>query len=298
MNLAQMESFLKAAELQNFTLAANRLFISQPALSKQIGTLEKELGTSLFQRYNNRVLLTAAGKKLREELERLYPQLRETIEQVRSIGNGITGWLSIGIQDTQIPDGTFTRAMSTFLDENPDVELRIEREPVRTLHQSLVHGVTDLAYSMRIFGRDELLVTRQYGTLPACIAIAADGCPALRGTITCETLMELTQTWPLYVIDPAVATTDNYLPASSRVFSAAFREHGVVKYAESPAKQNFYVATGRGLAITNPHSDLAQLPDIRLLEIEDFDVFPLLVSWHRHSDNPVLRTFLRYLQLA
>ena len=62
MNLKQFEYFIKIAENKNFTRTAEEMFISQPALSQQIRSLEEEFGFSLFYRTNKLVELTPAGE--------------------------------------------------------------------------------------------------------------------------------------------------------------------------------------------------------------------------------------------
>lgn len=62
MNFKQIEYFVEVAKKQNYTKAANKLFISQSAITKQIFLLEQELETSLFIRNNKGVKLTKAGE--------------------------------------------------------------------------------------------------------------------------------------------------------------------------------------------------------------------------------------------
>lgn len=63
MNLNQLYYFQKLAELENYTKAASALYISQPSLSYSISNLEKELGTSLFQKRGRNVILSDDGKE-------------------------------------------------------------------------------------------------------------------------------------------------------------------------------------------------------------------------------------------
>ena len=77
MNLIQIEYFVEVARQLSFTNAANTLHISQPALSKQIAILEKELGVRLLDRNNRKVNLTDTGKILLEECEKLQLQVEK-----------------------------------------------------------------------------------------------------------------------------------------------------------------------------------------------------------------------------
>lgn len=60
----QLRVFLKVSEYQSFTQAGEALFLTQPAVSLQIKTLEKDLGVHLFERTGKKVLLTEAGRRL------------------------------------------------------------------------------------------------------------------------------------------------------------------------------------------------------------------------------------------
>lgn len=98
MKLTQIEYFLKVAEKLNYTTASRELYISQPALSKQISLLEENLGVQLLRRDNKHVELTAAGKKLQAEMDPLLRQMNTVIEQVRAM-NDHEGHIRIGCFD-------------------------------------------------------------------------------------------------------------------------------------------------------------------------------------------------------
>src|SRR5215218_2058703 len=84
--LRHLRAFLAVAEELNFGRAAERLYITQPALSRQIRALEQLLGCTLLRRSTHRVELTLAGEAL---LDRVRPVLREvdaTVSTVQSLG--------------------------------------------------------------------------------------------------------------------------------------------------------------------------------------------------------------------
>ncbi|MGB9804083.1 selenium metabolism-associated LysR family transcriptional regulator [Desulfofundulus sp.] len=96
MNLKQLEAFLWVAKLQSFTRAAKHLYMSQPAVSFQIKSLEESLGVPLFYRGDKKVELTEAGRLL-------YPEAKQILRHFEKIKTGLDelkglkrGHLSLG----------------------------------------------------------------------------------------------------------------------------------------------------------------------------------------------------------
>lgn len=86
--------FLAVAEELHFRKAAEKLFISQPGLSRQIRQMEEELGFDLFERSNKRVTLTKAGKYLKDEVGLLFKNIDDTFEHAQLIHEGMEGQIS------------------------------------------------------------------------------------------------------------------------------------------------------------------------------------------------------------
>ncbi len=76
MQINQINAFLAVAELESFSLAAERLHITQPAVSKRIRQLEISVGTALFDRISKRSILTPDGKTFRPHAERILQELK------------------------------------------------------------------------------------------------------------------------------------------------------------------------------------------------------------------------------
>jgi len=94
--MKQLEAFLRVAELKSFTKAAQQLFMSQPAVSFQIKSLEEELQVSLFRRGDKKVLLTEAGRLLYPEARQMvghFQRVKDALEELRGLK---TGRLAVG----------------------------------------------------------------------------------------------------------------------------------------------------------------------------------------------------------
>lgn len=96
MELRHLRYFQAVAEESNYRKAAERLFISQPGLSRQIKQLEEMLGVQLFERDTKHVELTVAGAYLKEEVDFVINHLESVKNQLKLIDSGKVGELRIG----------------------------------------------------------------------------------------------------------------------------------------------------------------------------------------------------------
>ncbi len=85
MKIEKLYYFLSVAKHKNFTKAAQECHIAQPAVSKQMLSLEKELGFELFQRKNRRVELTDAGQEFYQSISCLIEEYENSIKRVRQM---------------------------------------------------------------------------------------------------------------------------------------------------------------------------------------------------------------------
>ncbi|WP_375447642.1 LysR substrate-binding domain-containing protein [uncultured Fibrella sp.] len=120
MELRLLRSFRQVAADLNFSRSAEKLFVAQPALSRQIQQLEDELGVTLFDRTRRSVRLTAAGTYLNDQLGPWLDTLAHLTKQTKRIHNGELGELCIGHPGSALysvlPD-----ALAAFTQACPDV---------------------------------------------------------------------------------------------------------------------------------------------------------------------------------
>jgi DNA-binding transcriptional LysR family regulator len=145
MELRQLGYFVTVAEEQNFTRAAQRLRIAQPAVSQQMQGLERELGEVLFDRTARGVRLTAAG-------EALLPHARATLaaaqlgrDAISSLRGLLTGHLSLGTVRHAPAD--LADLVGSFHQAHPGVQLKITEDHTRPLLDALRAGLLDVAYA-------------------------------------------------------------------------------------------------------------------------------------------------------
>jgi LysR family transcriptional regulator, transcriptional activator of the cysJI operon len=119
---AHLKTFRVVAEQLSFTHAAERLFLTQPAVTLQIKALEEELGLRLFDRTGQRIALTPAGQLLRKYAVRLSDVCAEAEQAMSALRGEIGGRVTLGASTT-IAQYLLPRLAGEFLAENPDVEL-------------------------------------------------------------------------------------------------------------------------------------------------------------------------------
>lgn len=100
MTVLQMQCFLEAAQLGSFAVASEKLYISQPTMSRQIRTLEEELQTALFVRDHNAVKLTDIGRELLPKIRSLYEGYVGASKEIKETVNRRLDRLRIGILDS------------------------------------------------------------------------------------------------------------------------------------------------------------------------------------------------------
>ena len=91
-----LKAFVMVAEHRSFSMAAEKLFITQPAISKRIAGLEQELNCQLFDRIGRNVVLTEAGIALLPRANNILRQVEETRRAMTNLSGEVSGALSMG----------------------------------------------------------------------------------------------------------------------------------------------------------------------------------------------------------
>jgi DNA-binding transcriptional LysR family regulator len=143
MDLKQLRYFLTIAEEKQITRAAKKLNMSQPPLSQQLQLLEDELDTILFDRNTRSVELTEAGKALYLKGKALMAQLEDITNEVKEIGKGIRGVLSIGTVKSCLP--ITSPKMVEFRQKYPGVTYNVWEGDTSSLSSHLINRDIEVA---------------------------------------------------------------------------------------------------------------------------------------------------------
>lgn len=144
MNFRQLEYFLAVADAGQITAAAHQLHMAQPPLSYQIKQLESDLGVPLLNRSANGVTLTPAGRLLQDYARQLVDLRERADSQVRSLGQGLAGVLSVGVVSSSI-GATPNAKLRTLTRHYPKVQIRLFEDNTYGLIDRLEKHLIDVA---------------------------------------------------------------------------------------------------------------------------------------------------------
>lgn len=138
--------FAAVAEELHFTRAAERLYVSQPALSKQIRMLEKQVGAALFERDRREVRLTEAGAALLPHAHRLLAEWDAAQEAIARVVAQSSAVLVVGMSTSPGRGGVLPAIRSRFTAARPDARLRLRQVPWDDPTAGLADGTCDAAF--------------------------------------------------------------------------------------------------------------------------------------------------------
>jgi DNA-binding transcriptional LysR family regulator len=122
LELRHLQHFIAVAEEQNFTRAAARLHIVQSGLPVSIRTLERELGSALFERTSHKVLLTDAGSAFLAEARKVLAAADNARHVVAAVQGGVRGTVRVGIMQSMVLVD-LAELLARFRDQRPFVRI-------------------------------------------------------------------------------------------------------------------------------------------------------------------------------
>ncbi len=162
MEMSQLRTFRAVAETLNFTRAAERLHLTQSAVSHQIKALEEELGEPLFIRAKRGVKLSQAGKIALEYVERILDETEALRERIAGKENSPAGRVRVAAA-TQAFVHLFAPLFESFMDSHPGVDLAF-RTTVSTEQTvaDILNGAADVGFASLAVYSPNLQVTKLF----------------------------------------------------------------------------------------------------------------------------------------
>ena len=167
--LDHVEAFLAIVRRGGFTRASSSLHLSQPAISRRIDLLERELGAPLFERMRSGVVLTEAGRAFLPHAEALLASLRDGIDAVDALRGTSRGAVTLAIVGT-LASTTLTACLRRFRESHAAVELRLRTALSAEVSALVRRGDATLGLRYGLDAHPDLVSTKVHDEpmLPVC----------------------------------------------------------------------------------------------------------------------------------
>jgi len=149
MNIDQLKAFQKVARTGSFTKAAAELFLTQPAVSQQIKSLEETFGVSLFERSNKQVRLSSEGEILlgyTDKLFNLFEEIEILFDQFEDLDKGRIILGSTAVLGTYF----LPRIIGRFSKKYPGIDIDLRMGNSQKVHNWVLEGSVDLGFAGRM----------------------------------------------------------------------------------------------------------------------------------------------------
>jgi DNA-binding transcriptional LysR family regulator len=287
-DLRRLRYFVAVAEELHFGRAARRLNVSQPPLSVQIRTLEREVGAPLLTRTQRRVELTEAGRVLLEESRRLLGQAEAAVIHARRAAEGTIGRLAIGFVST-VDYSILPPLVRRFRHKHPGVALKLLELTGDRQQALLQSGELDLGLSI-LPSPTQRLTMRSVFREPLIAAVPANHALAGRRRVSLRSL----------AAEPFIQFPREFAPGLYDLAIAACQRAGFTPHRAQEAIQMQtilgLVAAGLGVALVPHCMSKLQRPDVRYLALDarGFEV-KTVALWHSENRAPALAALLAEL---
>lgn len=292
MTFNQIKYFITVAECLSFTEAARCLFLTQPALSRQISAMEEELGTHLFVREKKKLKLTPGGSLLYNRFRELMEYYTQSVHDARTANKGYEGTLRIGFLDIYDISDLFPETIRNFQEKYPRIDLAMERHALGELPLKLYERSLDLivTYGFSLFDRAEL-VTSNIQKFNSCMMLPAAH-PLADKKDLC--LADLTG-------ERFVQLEESVSEAGHRFILNLMEKGGIypdVMFVQKMEDVMLWVQTGNAVAITSDRTIEKQNPYVVLREIhmEEAKGHDVTAAWHKNNYNPAIALFMEMLE--
>jgi len=213
MDIQSIRAFLKVYETGSFSRAADALFITQPAISKRIATLEQSLDTSLFDRIGKTVQLTEAGLALLPGYQRILEEITESQRIISNLRETTSGQLKLATSH-HIGLHRLPPVLKQFSRKFPEVALELQFMDSEQATQLVIQGEIELGIITLPSQPDERLSLQKIWPDPMHCVVASDHPLAANQKITRQQLLKepsilpSTGTYTRALINTALKITD------------------------------------------------------------------------------------------
>ncbi|HHQ4748271.1 TPA: LysR family transcriptional regulator [Aeromonas veronii] len=283
-DLRQLQAFVTLADTANYREAASRLFITQPALTKQIQGLELALGCTLFKRGRHGAELTALGAQLLAQASALVEHGREFESHALAVASGVAGRLKIGFGLSSF--ALAPALVARFKQQVTDVMVHLQDMPSAIQQEQLLSGQLQLGFMRRPqvpqLQEHRLLIDRLVLAVPTRMTEPDPAAFDVQQALTSQPLLQM------------VGHRCPGLSQQIAGFLGANRLTGMVQEAEDIQTLVALVAAGIGNAILPRSVSFIAGPDVSLYPLSGpSSEWEVSMVWNPDFADPIRDHFVR-----
>jgi DNA-binding transcriptional LysR family regulator len=296
MELRHLRYFVAVAEELNFRRAAERLNVTQPALSTQVKDLEEEIGVRLMDRDTGGVTLTEAGAAFLVEARLILVQTDRAVSLAREVARGQTGAITVGYVGPLLV-GALPEALNGFKERFPSVEVTLKQLSAKDQMEAVEKGEIDVGFTIR-----------QYLSASDAIDYALSACGKL-GVVMHER-HPLSKRRTLSLADLKAHTivgleVTKGVTAHADIMRELFRSRhlpSTIKSVDGAETFRALVESGTAVSLVTPMGSLARSQGLvyRALSDEGPDMtLEVYIAWRRGGTSKIAQNFVEeYLHAA
>ena len=280
--LRELRIFLVLADELHFGRTAERLSISQPAVSEAVRVLESRLGVKVFDRTSRRVRLTPAGEALRRSLVPALAGLDQALAQTSELSGAVHGLLRVGfVLTTEGP--ALSRLIAAFQARYPGCEVRLQEVEIFDAYRALRRGDIDVLCNWLAVDEPDLVAGTAFAHYERALVVAATHRLARQQAVSVEDLAGEEVALLPPTIPPAVY--DLIVPPRTPSGHPIRRTQPVQTINEILS----LVARGRIVHPTSSTVPIFNRDDIVLIPIQGLPSIPLGLVWCTSREGPPIR---------
>ena len=292
MTLNHLKYFIAVARCLSFTEAARSLFMTPPALSRQIQAMEAELGTQLFVRDKKTLKLTPGGSALYNKLPDFLRQYEEMMAESRNANRGFEGQLRVGILDVYDASELFPPVVEAFQRNNPGIRLTLERFSLGELPERLYDNKLDIVctYGFSLFDKPDLM-TVDVQKFDSCVMLNRNHPLANKPDLTLDDLRQ-----ERFVQLGAEASGEGYQYITNLISRGGISPD--VLYVDKNEDVLLWVELGDAVAVTSnctieKHNPRVVVRELNMPEVKGHDI---TMAWRRSNYNPAIALFMELVE--
>ena len=287
MNTKQLECFIQAAEILNFSVAAKRLYVTQPTVTHQVQMLEEELGVKLFRREKKRVALTTEGSIFLKDAQEII--MREGIAKSRVLNTqkNYRSKIAVSFEANELEYAYFPDFIKKYHQAHPDIYLYIQKFNFKLGIQNLLEHKMDLLLYTSREAVEHVEIEHHDLYAVHFVCLIPKGGFLKKSVVTLEDLKK-----QFLIIPSAVSST-----VERNNILSLLRNANPIYYCDDAETAHILVKGGFGVAIL-PDIEVKNDPALEAVPLQipkEISLPPYGIAWHKAERRPEVHRFVQEL---